>query len=559
MKAFSLVATLLFITLQCRIAIAEVVDLTPESFAALASTGTWFVEHFAPWCGHCQRFAPVWTQLGDDYANLKESKNFHIAKIDCTVYGDLCNEHNVRGYPTVQLYVNGEFIEDYAGARDLDVVAAYIVKVADEHAPAVANLPRPKPIPVPANPDGKVIQLTPASYETKVVGSDKQWFIQMYTPWCRYCKDMSSAWTQLASSLKDKINVASINCEAGSDAKAFCMKHKITGYPTIQFVSGEQTSEYKGAREVDTMLQFTKKYNSELQEITGAQLTSIQQDDSVAFIHLYNEDSKASLELIAAVSKSFVQDVPFYITADPISIRHLGYEIGELPASIILKGKHKFVHASNNYANTLENRNAVQTWVQKEKFPIVNEIGLNNAEEILKSDHLVAFALFNGAKDLNSQKKEFKTMTEAWLDKGNKNSNIIFAWLDGVKWSDYVNKVFGIKKSDLPRIVIVDPKNARFYPKDVDGRMLTMNEPQNVLKSIVEAQNDVLEGVSTKPSAHLPIEQDRKSEYHSFVQSHQALSVLLFAIVLGIAYRVFISKRSASDLLPTSSTAKHHE
>jgi hypothetical protein len=26
-------------------------------------------------------------------------------------------------------------------------------------------------------------------------------------------------------------------------------------------VSGDQTSEYKGARELDTLLQFTKKYN----------------------------------------------------------------------------------------------------------------------------------------------------------------------------------------------------------------------------------------------------------------------------------------------------------
>jgi hypothetical protein len=179
--------------------------------------------------------------------------------------------------------------------------------------------------------------------------------------------------------------------------------------------------------------------------------------------------------MIAAVSKSFIGDVPFYITADPISIRHLGYEVDELPASIILKGKHKFVYASNNYANTPENRRAIQTWVQKEKFPIVNEIGLNNAEEILKSDHLVAFALFNGAKDLDSQKKEFKTMTEAWLDKGNKNSNILFAWLDGSKWSDYVNKVFGIKKSDLPRIVIADPKVRTEKHNSVVGTSAMMN------------------------------------------------------------------------------------
>lgn len=39
----------------------------------------------------------------------------------------------------------------------------------------------------------------------------------------------------------------------------------------------------------------SKLNRSDLQEITGAQLTSIQQDDSVALIHLYNEDSKSSL------------------------------------------------------------------------------------------------------------------------------------------------------------------------------------------------------------------------------------------------------------------------
>jgi hypothetical protein len=87
-----------------------------------------------------------------------------------------------------------------------------------------------------------------------------------------------------------------------------------------------------------------------------------------------------------------------------------------------------------------------------------------------------------------------------------------------------------------------------------------MDEPQNVLKSIVEAQNDLLEGVSTRPSAHLPIEQDQ-ADYQGFIHSHRILTVLIFTIVLGIAYKVFISKRSPNELLPTSSNAssKHHE
>lgn len=116
----------------------------------------------------------------------------------------------------MQLFVNGKYIENYDGKRDLATVSAYVVKAAEQYAAEVANVPVPKQAPVAANPDGKVVQLTPASYQTKVAGGKQQWFIQMYTPWCSYCKDMSSTWTQLASSLKGQVNVASINCEASN-------------------------------------------------------------------------------------------------------------------------------------------------------------------------------------------------------------------------------------------------------------------------------------------------------------------------------------------------------
>jgi thioredoxin-like negative regulator of GroEL len=95
----------------------------------------------------------------------------------------------------------------------LATVSAYIVKAAEQYAPAVANVPIPKQVPVSANPDGKVVQLTPSTYESKVAGSTQQWFIQMYAPWCSYCNELSSTWTQLAASLKGQVNVASLNCE----------------------------------------------------------------------------------------------------------------------------------------------------------------------------------------------------------------------------------------------------------------------------------------------------------------------------------------------------------
>jgi len=59
---------------------------------------------------------PDWDKLMEEY---KESKTVLIADVDCTTSGkDLCNDHGVRGYPTIK-FGDPNNLEDYKGGRTL--------------------------------------------------------------------------------------------------------------------------------------------------------------------------------------------------------------------------------------------------------------------------------------------------------------------------------------------------------------------------------------------------------------------------------------------------------
>lgn len=78
-------------------------------------------------CGHCKAMKPAWDELGSEFEG---SSSVVIGDVDCTSDGGkaLCEEHEVRGYPTVK-YFNGdtgEKGEKYSGARDKDTLVKFV-------------------------------------------------------------------------------------------------------------------------------------------------------------------------------------------------------------------------------------------------------------------------------------------------------------------------------------------------------------------------------------------------------------------------------------------------
>ncbi|EGC39895.1 hypothetical protein DICPUDRAFT_93483 [Dictyostelium purpureum] len=102
----------------------SVVQITADNVDSIKS-GNWLVEFFAPWCGHCKRLAPVYEELGAYYNDELKGDKVKIAQVDCVANQGVCQKFEIRGYPTIKYFKDGE-AKDYRSQRDKASFIAYI-------------------------------------------------------------------------------------------------------------------------------------------------------------------------------------------------------------------------------------------------------------------------------------------------------------------------------------------------------------------------------------------------------------------------------------------------
>lgn len=237
------------------VAKGKLVELTEENFAKHVSSGNHFVKFYAPWCSHCQRLAPTWEELAKSLsADLKVS----IGKLDCTQHRSICQDFEVKGYPTLLWIEDGKKIEKYAGSRDHDALKAYVEKMLGGE--VVKQQQEEKPKKTEENTK-QVLQLVGAEDFQSAIAKGVA-FIKFYAPWCGHCQKLSPTWDQLAEKMNsgpNGVKIAKVDC-TNADNRNLCSEQQVEGYPTLfAYKNGEKQSEYDGSRALSELQQYVNK------------------------------------------------------------------------------------------------------------------------------------------------------------------------------------------------------------------------------------------------------------------------------------------------------------
>lgn len=235
---------------------SDVVVLDDDNFDEHTASGDWFLEFYAPWCGHCKNLAPVW----EDLATQAKAKGLRVGKVDCTQNKEIGSRFEVKGYPTIKFLKDNQLYA-YKGARKVDD----FLKFAESGYKAVDPFPVPAPAVVVEEAEdvegqtaggvGEVQILTAENFTLATNGG--KWFVKFYAPWCGHCKSLAPTWEKTASELKGKVNIAKVDCTTDGFV---CQLFGVRGYPTLKFFKGDGlVRDYSGVREVSDFSDFAKK------------------------------------------------------------------------------------------------------------------------------------------------------------------------------------------------------------------------------------------------------------------------------------------------------------
>ncbi|KAG0359246.1 hypothetical protein BGZ54_010035 [Gamsiella multidivaricata] len=480
---------------------------------------------------------PTWEQLAVDHLGLAQTKNFKFAEVNCLIEGDVCEDNDVRGYPSLQLFKDGKNVQVYKGSRSIEELGDFVETKADEYYSKNQNVR--SDINSDINPLGQVIVLDSKNYESSLKDG-QPWLVEYYAPWCGHCKALAPVYEELAMALKGKVNVAKVDCPAN---EVICRSQKVRGYPTIKLHQHGQATDFNKQRTLESLSAFALGATEpSIKPIDLGDLQDIKSSPDVAFIYLYDDNtSKDITSVIEKQSQIFYEQVAIHSAADPVIARQLS--VTKVPALAVLKDERQY-----EFSGSLSDARAVQSWIELVRSPLVPLVTSSNTAAVLNSPGWVVLGIFDPSKPstaaarralietAHAYKKQLSSGERSLLD----GRPVRFAMLDATKWTNYIRNALNIELLNLPVFVAVNSQNEVFYPHGTDGRRVPLDEVA-LLQYVADMEAGRLEEQSMLSYVQKTFRRvtERVSSVFGFVGDHPYVTMILgTALMYGIIRKI---------------------
>jgi protein disulfide-isomerase len=401
-----------------------------------------------------------------------------------------------------------------------------------------------KPIP---NAAGKSQDLTAESFQRLVTMTHDPWFIKFYAPWCPHCQHLAPNWQGMARKMEGQVNIGEVNCDI---EKRLCRDIKVKGYPTILFFRGGERIEYDGLRGLGDLILFAQRtmaVEEGVRDVTAAEFEELEEREEVIFLYCY--DQATTSEDFAALERlvmSLIGHAKLVKSSDPALSQR--FKISTWPRLLVSRdGKPSYYEALS--PQTMRDTRRVLDWMQSVWLPIVPELTASNAREIMDNKLVVLGILSRDRpEEFAIAKREIKNAALEWIDKQTQQfqlarqelrdakklrieeaedrnneralrnakgirinkediqqTEVGFAWVDGVFWERWIRTTYGISVRDGERVVINDEANKRYWDNTVTGNPIVSSRTSilETLSRIVANPTNLTPKSTTTPLGHI--------------------------------------------------------
>ncbi|PRT52548.1 Protein disulfide-isomerase [Wickerhamiella sorbophila] len=314
-----------------------------------------------------------------------------------------------------------------------------------------------------------VLVLNSENFES-VLAENPLVLVEFYAPWCGHCKNLAPEYEKAATTLKDEsIVLAKVDC---TENQALCANYNIAGYPTLKVFRGESNSDFRGGRQVDSIVSAMRRQNTPLlTDITSKNLDEVVDSSDYVALAFFDKKSQDKKDLFKDAAETYRERLRAGVSDD----KKLASKYGAKVPGLVMfkKGEEPAVYDGDFSAED------VDKFLNSEAFAAFTELTPHNFQAYAESGLPLLYVFVTSEAELKEVGDYLAPMLKT--TKGVINA----AWLNGTAYKGHV-EILGLEDK-FPAMIIHDMAANLKFPHDQTNK-LTKASVASYLKKFVAGE-----------------------------------------------------------------------